>query len=654
MLSIKIWGALIFFLTCIQLGAQNLTKEMIESALENNEYERAIPGLCKDYPNSRYIMPTKEIDFTFEYNEETKKVEVIRKEEIKYFTYNTKVNQYKNFTNLITKDLNTDILYVRKGDVSNPDIVLSYSDLEIGSIFYHDIKAARVTQTVGRWKDNYGYYQGSSKRSLFIGKKIKDVRYLTREFFVDQLPILKQTITFEIPDWLDITIKEYNTENIQFERTESKENGAKKVTFIGYALDGYTRERSTEEGSFIYPHLLVIPNSFSKGGKQKLFGDVDGLYAWYRGLVNQIEQDPSVFKELVSSLVEGKTSDIEKIKAIYYWIQDNIRYVAYEDGIAGFKPEACDGVYLKKYGDCKGMANLMKAMLTSLGYDARLTWLGTNSVPYSYEEPCLASDNHMICTLYLNGKKYYLDGTEKNVAFGDNAQRIQGRQVLIEDDEKYELATIPVTSDINKVIRKYNVTVYEDKLVGNVKLGYEGEGKRYFLNVVQSLRSEYKEKALQNLITSGSDGVVSTKIETSDLNDRESNVSLTSNIEISYLVQALDKSKAVYLDLFDNDIGTSEIDTARKFAYNIGIKGDYITEMNVKAKNPKLSAEHKSFEVKTDDFIYNVNFKALKSSVKVTKTVKILNPTIQVQNIPDWNKAVQQMKGAINKVILFN
>ena len=76
--------------------------------------------------------------------------------------------------------------------------------------------------------------------------------------------------------------------------------------------------------------------------------------------------------------------------------------------------------------------------------------------------------------------------------------------------------------------------------------------------------------------------------------------------------------------------------------------------MNVKAKNPKLSEVHKSFEVKTDDFIYSVSFKKLKASVKITKTVKILNPTIQVQNIPDWNKAVQQMKGAMNKVILFN
>ncbi len=508
--------ALVGFLACFQLGAQNLTKEMIEKALDDS-YKVAIPGLCKDLPNSRFIIPTKDIDYTFEYNEETKKVEVIRKEKIVYYTFNDYIGGYRNISNLITKDLNTEILYVKKGSLSESSEKLEFSDLEIGSIFYHDIKATRVTQTVGKWKDSYGNYHGTTKRKLYTGKKILDVRYLTREYFVDQLPILKQTVTFNVPDWLDLTIKEYNTKNIQFEKTETKENGFKKIEFVGYALGGYTEEFSTEDGSFIYPHLLVIPNSFTKGGKQNLFGGVDDLYAWYRGLVNDIEQDPSVFKDVVESLVEGKTSDIEKIKAIYYWVQDNIRYVAYEDGIAGFKPESCDQVYLKKYGDCKGMANLMKAMLTSIGYDARLTWLGTNAVPYSYEEHCLASDNHMICTLILNGKKYFLDGTETNVAFGDNAQRIQGRQVLIEDGDKYELATIPVTSDLNKIIRKYDLSLYEDKLVGEVNLQFEGEGKRYFLNIVQGLRTEYKEKALEYLISDRRDGVYPSNIKTSEL-----------------------------------------------------------------------------------------------------------------------------------------
>ena len=58
--------------------------------------------------------------------------------------------------------------------------------------------------------------------------------------------------------------------------------------------------------------------------------------------------------------------------------------------------------------------------------DARLTWIGTRSIPYDYTIPSLAVDNHMICTVFLGEEKYFLDATEEYVGFGDYAYRIQG------------------------------------------------------------------------------------------------------------------------------------------------------------------------------------------------------------------------------------
>ena len=76
-------------------------------------------------------------------------------------------------------------------------------------------------------------------------------------------------------------------------------------------------------------------------------------------------------------------------------------------------------------------------MLTIAGFDARLTWIGTSDLPYAYSLPSLVVDNHMICTVILNGKKYFLDGMEEYIALSDYAQRIQGKQVLIEDTKPH-------------------------------------------------------------------------------------------------------------------------------------------------------------------------------------------------------------------------
>ena len=112
-------------------------------------------------------------------------------------------------------------------------------------------------------------------------------------------------------------------------------------------------------------------------------------------------------------------------------MQDNIRYIAFEDGLAGFIPATAQEVFKSKYGDCKGMANLMTEMLKLAGLEAYMTWIGTRHIPYDYTLPSLAVDNHCISTVIIGGKEYFLDGTEKYIPFGDYAWRIQGKEVLI-------------------------------------------------------------------------------------------------------------------------------------------------------------------------------------------------------------------------------
>ena len=69
------------------------------------------------------------------------------------------------------------------------------------------------------------------------------------------------------------------------------------------------------------------------------------MYAWYNYLYKNAKNDDSPLKATVARLTEGKTSDEDKVKSIYYWVQDNIRYIAYEEGYAGFIPQTVQEVY---------------------------------------------------------------------------------------------------------------------------------------------------------------------------------------------------------------------------------------------------------------------------------------------------------------------
>ena len=182
-------------------------------------------------------------------------------------------------------------------------------------------------------------------------------------------------------------------------------------------------------------------------------------------------------------ITKGITNDMDKVKAIYQWVQENIRYIAFEDGMAGFRPEKAQSVLAKKYGDCKGMANLTKNLLTALGFDARLCWIGTDHIAYDYSTPSLAVDNHMICGLVYQHKLYFLDATESYIGFGQYAQRIQGRQVLIENGDGYLLQRVPVMGyEQNAEVRsQYDLHIEGAALAGKVQQVWKGENKEDIL-----------------------------------------------------------------------------------------------------------------------------------------------------------------------------
>ena len=137
------------------------------------------------------------------------------------------------------------------------------------------------------------------------------------------------------------------------------------------------------------------------------------MYRWSNGLA-QVDCNIPELDSLLAEITEGCRTDMEKIRNTYAWVQQNIRYIAFEAGILGHKPDTPAEVLRKRYGDCKGMAILLRTLLKAQGFDARLTDIGTVDIPYRMSEiATLASVNHMICSLIYQGKTYYLDAIQR-------------------------------------------------------------------------------------------------------------------------------------------------------------------------------------------------------------------------------------------------
>jgi len=488
-----------------------------------------------------------------------------------------------------------------------------------------------------------------------LSKKYNDVKYFTSMYFQDQYPVVKKQITITVPNWLELEIKEFNFDGFAIKKTKQPSTdikGATTYTYIMENVDPIVKEEATPGPSYLYPHLLIIAKSFTDDDKKTtLFNDTADLYKWYKSLVNGMDEKPDALDEKVKELTANAKTDDEKIKNIYYWVQDNIRYIAFEDGLAGFRPEASQNVFAKRYGDCKGMANLMRQMLKKAGFDARLTWIGTKHIAYDYTTPSLSVDNHMICTLFKDGKKYFLDGTEKYNSFGEYADRIQGKEVMIEDGDKFIIEKVPVLqSSANQEVYTSTFKIDNESLVGKISGSAKGESRAMFLYGYNNIKNDKKDNALQRYLSQGDKNFTVSNIVTSDLSNRDKTLTLAYDATLKNKVSSFDNEMYVDLDYLEE---FSSLDfKERKTDYEFDYKQDYESVITLEIPTGyKVTRLPNAYNVANDIYAMNVSYEQKGNSIVYKKHFLVKTGTIKKADFKTWNESISNLKSLYNDQI---
>ena len=484
----------------------------------------------------------------------------------------------------------------------------------------------------------------------------KDIKYLTSFYFNKNIPIVDETIEFDIPSWMEFDAREFNFEGAGIEKTITKENEITKISFHLKNATAYQEEEHSPNHALSYPHLICVNKAYAENGQRKiLFESVKDLYSWYRTVCDSIGNQPSELKQQVATLTNGKKTDMEKIEAIFYWVQDNIRYIAFENGIMGFRPDAAQNVLKKKYGDCKGKANLLKEMLKLAGYDARLTWIGTSDLPYDYSLPSLSVDNHMICTVILNGKKYFLDGTEEYIALNDYAQRLQGKQVLIEDGNNYILDRIPVfPAERNKTTEATKMSIEGDTIKGSANVEYNGEAKINTQMAFASTRSEDKTEALSTFLRKDNGNIELSNLKAPDFSDRQKPLEISYDFKANNEVTKAGNEMYVVMD-WDKDFSSLEFDNDRKNDYEFDHKYFITTKTELTVPDGyKVESVPSPFKKVSNDYSFEGAYTNKGKTVVYTKTIVINKPIIRKSEFADWNNFVKDINKFYNDQVVLS
>lgn len=287
-----------------------------------------------------------------------------------------------------------------------------------------------------------------NRTQLEYREVVKEPRFISGFVFNSYLPVGTATYTVKAAKGINIRYEVVNDpENaVRFRRTEK--GGLVTYEWTASDLSPYRNEERAPAIRYTAPHVICYVESFtSSKGKVSVLGSVDDLYRWYYTFIKDINRETSEdLRTIVSGLKTGSRDELDFVRKVFYWVQDNIQYIAFEQGMRGFIPHAGSYTCEKRYGDCKDMANLIVNMLALGNVKAYHTWIGTRDLPYRYSQvPTPLVDNHMIAAyIGADGKFYFLDATSDHTPFGFPSSMIQGKEALVSISEKeYRIVEVP-------------------------------------------------------------------------------------------------------------------------------------------------------------------------------------------------------------------
>ena len=279
-----------------------------------------------------------------------------------------------------------------------------------------------------------------------------DPRYFGIFFFSDYYPAVHNLFSITCPkNQIGLKTKAFNFQEVQVKFQVDSTSKKVRMTWRADTVPALTEEYM--DGSFKTKGSSVLASIESYNtptGRVFIGGSLEKLFHWYSEFLKKVDMGEDLhLKTFTDSLVQNCNGDIEKLKAIYTWVQDKIAYVAYEDGMNGYIPRDASVVYSYRYGDCKDMSNLLSRLCHFAGLPVYPAWIGTRDIPYQFSDfPSAFCTNHMIAVYIAGADTLFLDPTGKNHPFGLATSMIQGKEALISlGADKFALARVPHTAN---------------------------------------------------------------------------------------------------------------------------------------------------------------------------------------------------------------
>jgi transglutaminase-like putative cysteine protease len=226
-------------------------------------------------------------------------------------------------------------------------------------------------------------------------------------------------------------------------------------------LPGWPDETAMPPLSDLAPRLAVSILPPADVSSTARFDSWPSVARWLDALTAAAAKPTDTVTTKARELTTGVSSEFQRIAAIGRFVQ-RIQYVSIQTGIGrggGYQPRPAGLVLERNYGDCKDKANLMRAMLSTVGIQSHLVTIFSGDRNYVREGwPSPQQFNHAIIAVTLTsatdapavvshpslGRLLLFDPTDEHTPVGELPLHEQGSLALVVAAKDGDLLRVPV------------------------------------------------------------------------------------------------------------------------------------------------------------------------------------------------------------------